>query len=68
MKEKGADQRLQVPALADPIPQLMLSYTKKNQGQVADVDVTDSGFSGPRIPFCAAGVLWGRVTFFRELF
>ena len=30
--------------------------------QVTDLDVTDLGFSGPRIPFCATGALWGRVT------
>ena len=37
--------------------------------QVTDVDVTDLGFSGPRIPFCATGALWGRVTpFSRSLF
>ena len=37
--------------------------------QVTDLDVTDLGFSGPRIPFCATGALWGRVTpFSRSLF
>ena len=30
--------------------------------QVTDLDVTDLGFPGPRIPFCATGALWGRVT------
>ena len=27
------------------------------------LDVTDLGFSGPRIPFCATGALWGRIAF-----
>ena len=27
-----------------------------------DLDVTDLGSSGPRIPLCATGALWGRVT------
>ena len=30
--------------------------------QVTDVDVTDLGFSGPRMAFYATGALWGRVT------
>ena len=30
--------------------------------QVTDLDVTDLVFFGPRIPFCATGALWGRVT------
>ena len=29
--------------------------------QVTDLDVTDWRWLGPRIPFCATGVLWGRV-------
>ena len=37
--------------------------------QVTDLDVTESRFSRPRIPFCATGALWGRVTpFCRPLF
>ena len=37
--------------------------------QVTDLDVTDLGFLGPRIPFCATGALGGRVTpFSRSLF
>ena len=35
--------------------------------QVTDLDVTDFGFSGPRIPFCATGALWGRVTPFQSI-
>ena len=35
---------------------------KIKQPQVMDLDVTDLGFSGPRIPFCATGALWGHVT------
>ena len=37
--------------------------------QVTDLDVTDLGFSGPRIPVCATAALWERVTpFSRSLF
>ena len=44
-------------------------YLRFKHRQVTDLDVTDLGFSGPRIPFCATGALWGRATpFFRSLF
>ena len=36
--------------------------------QVTDLNVTDLGFLGPRIPFCATGALWGRVTPFFDHF
>ena len=35
---------------------------KLKHRQFTDLDVTDLGFSGPRIPFCATGALWGCVT------
>ena len=38
------------------------SLGKFKHRQVTDLDVTDLGFSGPRIPFCATRALWGRVT------
>ena len=43
-----------------------LVYSKHRQ--VTDLDVTDLGFSGPRIPFCTTGALWGRVTPFFDHF
>ena len=43
----------------------MISFKHR---QVTDLDVTDLGFSGPRIPFCATGALWGRVTPFLDQF
>ena len=30
--------------------------------QVTDLDVTELGFLGPRLPFCATGALWGCVS------
>ena len=35
--------------------------------QVTDLDLMDLGFSGPRIPFCATGALWGRVMRFSSI-
>ena len=39
----------------------ILGYAIKHR-QVTDLDVADLCFSGPRIPFCARGALWGHVT------
>ena len=53
-------------ALALKIPNAVIlnvaGCSKIKHRQVTDLDVTDLGFSGPRIPFCATGALWGRVT------
>ena len=43
-------------------------YIRFKHRQVTDLNVTDLGFSGPRIPFCATGALWGRVTPFSDHF
>ena len=40
--------------------------SKIKHRQVTDLDVTDLGFSGLRIPFCATRALWGRATPFLD--
>ena len=43
-------------------PSWTLNHARKTlfkHRQVTDLDVTDLGFSGPRIPFRATGALWG---------
>ena len=46
----------------------IFSATFFKDRNVTDLDVTDLGFSGPRIPFCATHALWGRVTSFFDHF
>ena len=67
-RREGDGNKKKITTIYDILRQFP-SLSPIKQRQVTDLDVTDLGFSGPGILFCATGALWGRVTPFpRSLF